>query len=131
LRRRTSAAERDDGSASIWVLTCTALLVVITVAVMLRATAVLARHRAEAAADEAALAGASQIGVSDQLCPAAARIASANGARLADCVTDLAASGRSGTVSVEVAVLVTFPLLGTQTILVRARAARDPASGPG
>ena len=65
------AGPADRGSASIWVLACAALLLVVAATVAIRASATLARHRAESAADEAALAAAAQIGVGAQPCDAA------------------------------------------------------------
>lgn len=115
----------DRGSASIWVLACCALLLTVAFASTLRATAVVARHRAEAAADLAALAAAGQIGVSDRGCAAAERIAAANGASVRRCVPALAADGRSGTVTVWLAVPVRLPVVGSRDVLASARAGRD------
>jgi secretion/DNA translocation related TadE-like protein len=114
----------DTGSASIWVLACCALLVVVTAFATLRALAVLARHRAEAGADLAAVAAASQIGVSDKSCVLAMRIAVRNGARLRACRLDVAPDGRSGTVVVTVTVSVRLPILGAQQVRATARAGR-------
>jgi secretion/DNA translocation related TadE-like protein len=122
---------RDTGSASIWVLACAALVMVVAMVVVLRTTAVIARHRAESAADEAALAAATQIGRSDQACPAAAAVARANGARLLSCVADLASDGRSGAVTVVVGVDVRIAIIGTEQVRSTARAGRSPTpSGP-
>jgi secretion/DNA translocation related TadE-like protein len=118
----------DRGSASIWVLACAALVLVLAFVVVLRTGAVLARHRADTAADEAALAAATQIGISDQLCPAASIVATANGARLVACVPGLAPNARSGIVRVEVALDITMPLIGHQTVHAAAREAREPSS---
>ncbi len=118
--------DRDGGSASVWVLSCAALLLVVAVVVVLRTGAVLARHRAENAADESALAGAAQIGISDQICAAAAEVADAKGAHLSKCTPTLAATGRSGTVDVVVGIQLTLPVVGAQTITASARAGRDP-----
>jgi secretion/DNA translocation related TadE-like protein len=94
----------------------------------LRSTAVLARHRAESAADFAALAAAGQIGVSVGACAAAGRVAAANGAALVGCRVDLASDGRSGVVDVEVRLAVRLPIAGRQQIVATARAARLPAA---
>jgi len=56
-----TGAER--GSATIWVLACCALVMLVGFLGVARTQAVLARHRAGAAADLAALAGAGRIGV--------------------------------------------------------------------
>jgi len=120
----------DRGSASIWVLACCALLLTVAFASTLRASAVVARHRAEAAADLAALAAAGQIGVSNGICAAAERIAAANGATVRHCVPVLAASGRSGTVTVWLALRVRLPIVGARDVLASARAGRDPVVAP-
>ena len=60
---RRERPRRDRGSATIWVLACCALLLVVGRSSALRTAAVLARHRAEGAADLAALAAAGRIGV--------------------------------------------------------------------
>lgn len=120
---------RDRGSAAVWVLACCALLVVVATVGVVRALAVLARHRAEASADLAALAAAGRIGVSDDACGAAARDAARNGARLTSCRLTLAADGRSGTVTVRVSYVARLPLAGTRAVTASARAARLPADG--
>jgi secretion/DNA translocation related TadE-like protein len=122
---------RDRGSASIWVLACAVLLLVITEITVLRSDAVLARHQAESGADLAALAAAGQIGVSDRICSSAAGIARRNGVELRRCVPTLAADGRSGQVVVEVAGTVSFPLIGARTVSASARAERLPGPDPG
>jgi secretion/DNA translocation related TadE-like protein len=122
--RRGERAER--GSASIFVLVGSALLLVIGLSVAVRTTAVLARHRAESAADLAALAGAAQIGVSNDPCPAADTIARANRALLIACRADVDATGRSGTVTTQVQVEVSFAVIGTRTVRSTARAGRLP-----
>lgn len=95
-------------------------------AVVLRDAAVLARHRAESAADLAALAGAGQIGTGGAVCLAARRIAADNGARLVACASELAADGRSGTVHVRVESSVRLPVVGSKLVTATARAGRDP-----
>lgn len=119
----------DRGSASIWVVAIAALVVATGLVGALRARAVYARHRAEAAADLAALAGAGQIGVGTDVCGPAVAVAAANGARLASCRPTLAADGRSGDVVVAVRLSVGFPLLGARTVVATARAGRLPAPG--
>ena len=120
---------RDRGSASIWVLACCGLVAVIAYASVLRTSAVLARHRVETAADFAALAGAGRIGVSTDVCGAAAEIAVVNGARVVECVPTLGADGRSGVVSVRLAMGVRLAVVGTRTVVASARAGRLAASG--
>lgn len=120
----------DRGSASIWVLACSALVLLIGVAAALRSTAVLARHRAEAGADFAALAAAERIGVGDDSCAAAAELATANGAALVGCDLQPGPDGRSGIVDVSVRLTVTLPVLGAQRVTATARAGRLAASLP-
>lgn len=120
----------ERGSASIWVLACGGLVIMVGTAGVLRTEAVLGRHRAESAADLSALAAAGQIGRSEGICAAARTVAAANSARLATCVPDLAADGRSGSVRVRVTVAVRLPVVGTRTVVASARAGREPAGGP-
>ncbi|MEO6885247.1 MAG: Rv3654c family TadE-like protein [Jatrophihabitantaceae bacterium] len=121
---RGDHAVGDRGSATIWVCACAALLMVLSYAHVVRAEAVLGRHRAESAADLAALAAAGQIGVSADPCAAAARIAAANSATLNECRPSLAADGRVGAVRVRIALSVHLPILGERTVFASARAGR-------
>jgi secretion/DNA translocation related TadE-like protein len=114
----------ERGSASVWVVSCCALLVTVAVAGTLRTEAVLARHRAESAADLTALAAAGQIGVTPAVCPSAARTAAANGATVLGCVPALDPGGRSGTVTVRVALIVHLPVVGAREVVATARAGR-------
>jgi secretion/DNA translocation related TadE-like protein len=111
----------------VWVAACCALVVLLTTIVVLRSLAVLARHRAESAADLAALAAADEIGVSDGSCVAARRIAVRNGAQLRSCRLSLDPSGRSGTVVVSVALPLQLPIIGADAVTASARAGRLPA----
>ena len=72
----------DRGSATVWVLALCGVLMSLGAAAVLVGGAVAGRHRAEAAADLAALAAAGRAvsGAADP-CAAAASVASANGAR--------------------------------------------------
>jgi secretion/DNA translocation related TadE-like protein len=108
------------------VLASCALLLVVAGVGTVRALAVVARHRAESSADLVALAGAGEIGVADDECAAAARIATSNGVRLHSCRVAVAADGRSGTVSVVVAGRVDLPLVGSRDVTATARAGRRP-----
>jgi secretion/DNA translocation related TadE-like protein len=121
-------ARRDAGAAVVWVVCCCALLVVVGGVSTARGLAVLARHRAEAAADLAALAGAARIGFADDACPAAAAVAARNRARLSYCRLRLAPDGRSGTVEVRVLVPVRLPWTGAATAEASARAGRLPTA---
>lgn len=127
-RRVRTGPGGDRGSAAIWVLAGCALLLSVGWAGVLRTEAVLARHRAESAADLAALAAAGRIGVGPDECAAARSIAAANGAAVSRCSLDLASDGRSGTVVVRVRAGVRFPVVGARTVTASARAGR---LGPG
>ncbi|WP_375477432.1 Rv3654c family TadE-like protein [uncultured Jatrophihabitans sp.] len=124
-RPRRAAGER--GSASLWVLAGCSLLLVVAAAATLRGLAVLARSRAEAGADLAALAGAAQIGVSSASCSAAAIVARRNAARLVTCSVSLDPAGRSGTVTVRVSATAWLPLVGSRAVSATARAGRLPS----
>ena len=119
----------DRGSASIWVLACAALVVLIALAFTGWDTATLARHRAEAAADLAALAAAAQIGIGDDPCGAARKIATANGAQLGTCTVAVDATGRSGTVHVVASVIAGLPWGELMTMRADAWAERAKPSG--
>ncbi|WP_375500476.1 Rv3654c family TadE-like protein [uncultured Jatrophihabitans sp.] len=118
--------ERQRGSATLWVVGCIALLLVVAEVATVRAAAVVARHRAESAADLAALAAAGRIGVDDQSCTAAGHVATANGARLRTCTVHLAGDGRSGTVLARVVLHVHLPIAGSRDVVASARAGRLP-----
>ncbi len=109
-----------------WVLACCVLLLVVAGVVTIRMLAVLARHRAESAADLAALAAAGRIGVGADECLAARKVALADGARVSVCRLSLDADGRSGSVQVRVQADVHLPVVGTRTIDASARAGRLP-----
>lgn len=121
---------RDRGSATIWVLTCSTLVLLLALVVAIRAAAALTRHRAEAAADLAALAGAGRIGyVGDaaEICGAAEAIVTANGGLLLACSASLQPDGLSGTVSVRAAIPARLPVVGDLRATASARAERLPA----
>ena len=76
----------DAGSATVWVLATGIVLVLAAVAFAMAGAATVARHRAQAAADLAALAGALLAGDGEEAaCQRAADVSARNGARLADC----------------------------------------------
>jgi secretion/DNA translocation related TadE-like protein len=124
-----SPRQADRGSATVWVLACCVLLLVVAGCVSIRTLAVLARHRAESAADLAALAAAGRIGVGDDECAAATAVATANAARLARCRVALDPAGRSGAVVVQVHIAVRLPVLGVRSVSASARAGRLPGRG--
>lgn len=119
---------RDRGAAAVWVLACAAVMVAVAAVVVVRTLAVLGRHRAEAAADLAALAAAARIGIGGDPCAAAGRIAHENAASVRRCTVRLDPGGRSGDVVVRVAARVDLPLVGAAAVTASARAARLPAS---
>ena len=114
----------DRGAASIWVLACCALLMTIGAVTTVRTLAVLARHRAEAGADLAALAGAGRIGVADDACAVAAANATRNGVRLTGCSMHPGPDGRSGSILVSVAFIASLPVVGERRVVATARAGR-------
>jgi secretion/DNA translocation related TadE-like protein len=128
--RRRARRPRDTGSASIWVLACAVLVLVVAALAAIRGLAVLARHRAESAADLAALAAAGRIGISADYCARAAAVARRNGAAVTSCSPDLSADGRTGSVVVTVHLNVDLPLVGGRTVAATARAGRMPAPSP-
>jgi secretion/DNA translocation related TadE-like protein len=111
----------DRGSATIWVLAAAGLLALVAAAATLRAAAVLARHRAETAADFAALAAAARLDSADP-CAFAAAIATANGAHLERC------QPVGATVRIEVSRTLSIPGLGQRRVNAHARAGVLPAS---
>jgi secretion/DNA translocation related TadE-like protein len=120
-----SRSDPDRGSVSVWLLACCALLLAVAFAGTVRAAAVVVRHRAESTADLAALAAAGQIGISEGVCAAAARIAAANGATVRRCLPALAPGERSGSVTVWLTLRVRLPVVGSSQVVASARAGRD------
>ena len=102
---RTSAVGADEGSATIWTLALSSATLALAWAVLLVCVAVGVRHRVEATADLAALAGAAAAQHGADGCLAAARTAQSNGARLRAC-----RRAADGSISVTVAVVVPPPL---------------------
>jgi secretion/DNA translocation related TadE-like protein len=111
----------DGGSATVLTSAAVAVVLMVGVASLHLASAVLAAHRARAAADLSALAGAGTAHVEGRPrdgCAVAARVAAANDARLEDCTT-----GPAGEVSVRVSTAVGLPMPGAPgTATARARA---------
>jgi secretion/DNA translocation related TadE-like protein len=99
-RGRLSRRAGDGGSATVWVLGIGTVLVLVAVAMALAGAAAVARHRAQAAADLAALAGALRASEGEAAaCQRAADVSTRNGARLVDCRLE----GLDVVVAVEVA----------------------------
>lgn len=79
----------DRGSGTLWVLAVGLVVLIVGLAGALRGAAVVARHRASAAADFAALAAALQaVDGNANACAAARSTATANGARMSACAVD-------------------------------------------
>ena len=114
--------DRERGSATVWMLALTGVLAALSLAVVLVGVAVVARHRASAAADFSALAAASAAvtGRPDP-CAVAARVAAANSAELASCVL-----AGEGVVQVGVTVPVRLGPLGVHSASACARAGPAP-----
>jgi secretion/DNA translocation related TadE-like protein len=116
---------RDDrGAASLWLLLVGLLLVAAGAFAATVGAATVARHRAQAAADLGALAGARwALWGADTACAEAAGIVAANGGRLVGCRVD----GVDVVVAVEVAV----PLPGPRRTARAAARAGPVRVGPG
>jgi secretion/DNA translocation related TadE-like protein len=99
-RPQANGGPTDQGSASIWTIAVALAVLAIGCAAMSLAAAVSLRHRAEAAADLAALAGATALRDGGDGCAAALRVAVDNRARLSACMI---APDASVTVTVAVA----------------------------
>lgn len=102
------------------------LVLLVALVAVLRTQALLARHRAESGADLTALAAAAEIGVSEDQCGAAGRVAVANGVTLTSCRVHTAEDGLSGIAETRVTVTVDLPGWGGATVSASARAGRDP-----
>ena len=117
------SADCDDrGSAGVWTVWAVVLVLSVCLGALAWAGAVVARQRAENAADLAALAAARSHLAGLDGCVAAARVASASGARLVAC-----RPGQSDvTVSVEVRPVVALRRLDMPPARARARAGVPP-----
>jgi len=125
----TQARDRrsDRGTATIWVLAVCVLLLIVAGVAAARAAAVLARHRAESAADVAALAAAGRLGTGQAPCLAAEAVARRNSATVDSCRVRADAAGRTGVVDVVVSVRVRLPGVGATRVRASARAGRQVA----
>ena len=122
----TDPADRgaaDSGIATVWAAIAVAALVAVLAAMLGLVAAVGGRHRAEAAADLAALAAAAQAVRGEAVaCGRAAQVATGTGGRLVLCRV------RGGEAVVEVEVALRVAVLGGVTARSRARA--GPADPP-
>ncbi|MEW2622745.1 Rv3654c family TadE-like protein [Streptomyces sp. NPDC048106] len=108
IRRAADRFGSDRGSASVWSLGAIAVLCVVFGAVLALGQAVTVRHRAAGGADLAALAAADHWAEGGAAaCDRAARVAAAQGVRLARCavegeIADVTAASGSGPFTAEV-----------------------------
>ncbi len=87
-RRRTGAC-RERGSATVWVLAAGMVMLLAALAVASVGAAIVARHRAQQAADLAALGGAGQaLAGAAAACARADALARDNGAAMVSCHLD-------------------------------------------
>ncbi|WP_344306677.1 Rv3654c family TadE-like protein [Fodinicola feengrottensis] len=107
----------DDGSASIWLLAIGLAIVLLGAGLATAGAASVTRHRAEAAADLAALAAADQVPAGPATaCRRAQLVATANSAHVTACRLD----DFDAIVTVTVPMPVPFTYLGTATAASRA-----------
>ena len=114
----------DRGSATVVMLGVIAALLMLTVSGLLLASAVLASHRARAAADLAALAAAGVLmrgQPASAACESAARVAAVNHGRVQQCIA-------SGT-EVRLSVAVPAGVRGLGVATARSRAGPSPSWG--
>jgi secretion/DNA translocation related TadE-like protein len=122
--RRDPDGPDDRGVATVWAATAVAVLIAVLAAMLDLAGATAVRHRAEAAADLAALAAAGHVlDGGEAACARATAVATSGGARVVLCRL------RGWEALVEVEVGVRLSLLGTTTVRGRARAG-PVAAGP-
>jgi secretion/DNA translocation related TadE-like protein len=116
----TPSGSGERGSATVWMLALCGVLGVVGAAAVLTGAAVVARHRATAAADLAALAAAGRAVAGDAgPCVAAQEVAAANAAELTSCTVGAGAV-------VEVAVRIRVRLGGLGVHWATARAGAGP-----
>ena len=121
----TDAETSDSGVATVWAAAAVAVLTTVLVACLHLGAALLARHRAESAADLAALAAAREAVRGEvPACRRAAEIAAAMGGEVARCRLV------GWNALVEVRVPLPFALPGLTTANGRAMAGPDPAGQP-
>ncbi|WP_232015608.1 Rv3654c family TadE-like protein [Tsukamurella paurometabola] len=115
-RRGRPRGGREDGVATVLAAVMVAAIVVVAVMVVDVGAAVSARHRAQAAADLAALAGAASAIDAEEACAAAERLARANAGSLRACGVD------GFDVTVRVGVPVSLSVFGSDEAVAVARA---------
>lgn len=115
----------DRGAATVWAATAAALLLAVTALLLDVGSAVVARHRAQAAADLAALAAAGDPVEGERVaCAAAERVVGGMDGRLAACALD------GWNALVEVRVERSWSLLTRSTATARAHAGPGPRPPP-
>ncbi|MEV0514278.1 Rv3654c family TadE-like protein [Nonomuraea sp. NPDC050405] len=116
---------RDRGSATLWGIALMGILMVVAVALATVASARVARHRVNAAADLSALAAARlAITDPDEACRVAAAVAAENGTKLVRCqVSDEIAD-------VWTSLAARYPFAGSRSLTGRSRAGPRPAGQP-
>jgi secretion/DNA translocation related TadE-like protein len=82
---RTTSRSGERGTAAVLVLVCLGVLVMVALVLAFQGGVLVAQRRAQAAADLAALAGASALQRRDDGCAAATANAARNGARVSRC----------------------------------------------
>lgn len=114
---------RDRGSATVWAALVLSAVVVLTTVVLGYGAVLIGRHRAESAADLAALAAAGHV-PEGMACAVASTVAVRNGGSLGECRV-------AGTdVEVSVSREVRLGRLGLRTVTARARAGPVDPAGP-
>ncbi|MGW7285286.1 Rv3654c family TadE-like protein [Streptomyces sp. NPDC054847] len=110
----------DRGSATVWAAMATTVLCAVFAIILAMGQAVVARHRAGAAADLAALAAADNaLWGTAEACATAGRVAGAQGAQLVRC-----------SLTGEVADVVATARFGPYAPAIRARAGPPESPGP-
>ena len=84
----SSRGREERGAAALLVLTMTGVLLLVAAVLAVAGAMVVDHRRAQAAADLAALAGASAAARGDSECEVAGEVAEANGAHMRECSVD-------------------------------------------
>ncbi|WP_416873707.1 Rv3654c family TadE-like protein [Kitasatospora sp. SC0581] len=121
----------DAGSATVWLLALAMLGTAVFAGTIAVGSVVAARHRAESAADLAALAAADRLLLDrDGGCARAAGIAAVQGAGLVSCAVDRSADAVEVVAEVEVRGLPARLPVGPARARARAGPVRAPVTGP-
>jgi len=117
--RSDRGGSAEEGSATIWVLGCSAVVACAGLFIGVVGLFAISRHRTATIADLAALAAAQRVARGSDGCAAARMVVQAQNAKLAQCTVD---AGKSGVVSVLVEQRPVGLLDGLGTVRVRSRA---------